>query len=233
MSATLSSASVPPSTRRLPARAAIVLVVWFVAVFALGASGAFMAPPRTPPLALLAGFVAPIATGLIAYRGSTGFRDWVLGVEPRLLVALNAWRFGGFAFVALSVWGVLPGFFAWPAGLGDMAIAATAPMMLGRLSESRAFLSSRAFIRWNRLGLLDLIVAISLGAIGGFLASDQPVTTAPMATLPLVLVPVYFVPIYILIHFALLAQATVVRNSMTTAQDGPGLTPCATRDARR
>jgi hypothetical protein len=184
-----------------------LLAAWFAAVLVLGANGAFMAPPRTPPLALLIGFVAPIATGLIAYRASARFREWVLGLEPRLLVALNAWRFGGFAFVALCVWGVLPGFFAWPAGLGDMAIAATAPWMLGRLSEARSFASSRAFKRWNRLGLLDLFVAISLGAIGGFLASDAPVTTAPMATLPLVLIPVFFVPIYVLIHFALLAQA--------------------------
>jgi hypothetical protein len=191
----------------MPAPLVFALASWFVAVLALGAAGAFMAPPRTPPLALLIGFVAPIAAGAIAYRASTGFRDWVLGLDPRFLVALNAWRFGGFAFVALSVWGVLPGFFAWPAGLGDMAIAATAPWMLGRLSASPAFAASRALVRWNRLGLVDLFVAISLGAIGGFLASDQPVTTAPMATLPLVLIPVYFVPIYILIHFALLAQA--------------------------
>jgi hypothetical protein len=203
----MSSAPLAPSRARNPTLLVFALAAWFVAVLALGAAGAFMAPPRTPPLALLIGFVAPIAAGVIAYRASAGFRDWVLGIEPRLLVALNAWRFGGFAFVALSVWGVLPGFFAWPAGLGDMAIAATAPWMLGRLAESRSFASSRAFARWNRLGLFDLFVAISLGAIGGFLASDAPVTTAPMATLPLVLIPVFFVPIYVLIHFALLAQA--------------------------
>jgi hypothetical protein len=207
MSATVSSSSLPSPATRIPAPVAAVLVAWFIAVLALGANGAFMAPPHTPPLALLIGFVAPIATGLIVWRVSARFREWVLGIEPRLLVALNAWRFGGFAFVALCVWGVLPGFFAWPAGLGDMAVAATAPWMLGRLSESRSFASSRAFVRWNRLGLLDLFIAIGLGAIGGFLASDQPVTTAPMATLPLVLIPAFFVPIYILIHFALLAQA--------------------------
>jgi len=107
----------------------------------------------------------------------------------------------------LYVYGILPGFFAWPAGLGDMAIGATAPLILGRLSASPAFASSRAFIRWNRLGLLDLFVAISLGAIGGVLLSDQPVTTAPMATLPLVLIPAFMVPIFILMHFAMLAQA--------------------------
>jgi hypothetical protein len=206
MSATMSSAAPRPSAGRTPMPLAIALAAWLAAVLVLGANGAFMAPPRTPPLALLIGFVVPIAAFASAYRISARFREWVLGIEPRLLVSLNAWRFGGFAFVALGVYGVLPGFFAWPAGLGDMAIAATAPWALDRLSGSPAFVSSRAFVRWNRLGLLDLFVAIGLGAIGGFLASDQPVTTAPMATLPLVLIPVYFVPIYILIHFALLAQ---------------------------
>src|SRR6185437_13915812 len=136
------------------------------AVFALGASGAFMAPPKAPPFALLIAFVTPIASGVIAYRTSRRFRDWVLGIEPRLLVALNAWRWAGFSFVVLYVYGILPGFFAWPAGLGDMAIGATAPLILGRLAESPAFVSSRAFLRWNRLGILDLFTAISLGAIG-------------------------------------------------------------------
>jgi hypothetical protein len=55
--------------------------------------------------------------------------------------------------------------------------------------------------------LADLLVAISLGAIGGFLLSDRPVTTAPMATLPLVLSPAFMVPIFILMHLAMLAQA--------------------------
>jgi len=207
MSATMSSTTLQPSTRRPPAPLVIVIAAWFAVVFALGASGAFTAPPKTPPFALLIAFVAPIASAAIAYRVSTRLREWVLGIDTRLLVVLNAWRWAGFSFVVLYVYGILPGFFAWPAGLGDMAIGATAPLILGRLSASPAFASSRAFIRWNRLGLLDLFVAISLGAIGGVLLSDQPVTTAPMATLPLVLIPAFMVPIFILMHFAMLAQA--------------------------
>jgi hypothetical protein len=203
----MSSTPLQPSAGRASAPLVMVIAAWFVTIFALGATGAFMAPPKTPPLALLIAFVAPIALGVIAYRASTRFREWVLGIEPRLLVTLMAWRWAGFSFVTLYVYGILPGFFAWPAGLGDMAIGATAPWILGRLTASPAFASSRTFVRWNRLGLLDLFVAISLGAIGGVLLSDQPVTTAPMATLPLVLIPAFMVPIFILMHFAMLAQA--------------------------
>jgi hypothetical protein len=207
MSATMSSTPLQPSTRRAPAPLVIVLAAWLVAILTLGARGVFVAPPHTPPFALLIAFVAPIASAVIAYRASTRFREWVLGIEPRLLVVLNAWRWAGFSFVVLYTYGILPGFFAWPAGLGDMAIGATAPWILGRLAASPTFMSSRAFVRWNRLGILDLLVAMSLGAIGGFLLSDQPVTTAPMATLPLVLIPAFMVPIFILMHFAMLAQA--------------------------
>ena len=207
MSATMSSTPLQPTVRRAPVPLVIVLAAWLAAVLVLGANGAFMARPHTPPLALLIGFITPIASAVIAYRASPRFRDWVLGIEPRLLVVLNAWRWAGFSFVVLYVYGILPGFFAWPAGLGDMAIGATAPLILGRLAASPAFVSSRAFVRWNRLGILDLAVAMTLGAIGGFLLSDQPVTTAPMATLPLVLIPAFMVPIFILMHLAMLAQA--------------------------
>ena len=205
MSATMSS--LQPSAGRASAPLVIVIAAWLGTILMLGAGGVFAAPPHTPPLALLIAFVAPIASAVIAYRTSTRFHDWVLGIEPRLLVTLNAWRWAGFSFVVLYTYGILPGFFAWPAGLGDMAIGATAPWILGRLAASPAFVSSRAFVRWNRLGILDLVVAMSLGAIGGFLLSDQPITTAPMATLPLVLIPAFMVPIFILMHFAMLVQA--------------------------
>jgi len=201
------SVSLQPPAGRTSALIVTVLAAWLAAVLGLGASGAFMAPRATPPIALLIAFAAPILVSVAAYRTSARFREWVLGIEPRRLVSMQAWRFAGFSFVTLYVYGILPGFFAWPAGLGDMAIGATAPWMLARLTESPSFVSSRAFVRWNLLGLLDLFVAMSLGAIGGFLASDQPVTTAPMALLPLVLIPAFFVPIFILMHFALLAQA--------------------------
>jgi hypothetical protein len=203
----MSSTPLQPSARGARVPVAIVLAAWLAVVLALGANGAFVAPRGTPPLALLIGFVAPILSAVLAFRLSARFRAWVLAIEPRALVSVQAWRFGGLEFITLYAYGILPGFFAWPAGLGDMAIGLTAPWVLTRLTASSAFVSSRAFVRWNLLGLLDLFVAVSLGAIGGFLNSGDAVTTAPMAALPLVLIPVFLVPLFILMHFALLAQA--------------------------
>lgn len=189
--------------------AAILLAAWLLAILILGSNGAFVGAPGSPPLALLVAFVAPIAASVIAFRVSTGFRTFVLNFDPRVLVAMQAWRFGGFAFISLYAHSILPGYFAWPAGLGDMAIGFTAPWILVGLMQSRAFASSRRFITWNLLGLLDLTVAMSLGAIGSFLIAGDggSITTAPMAELPLVLIPVYMVPLFVMMHFAALAQA--------------------------
>jgi hypothetical protein len=207
-----------PSTqpRSSPATSAgisgvILLAGWLLAILILGSNSAFVGAPGSPPIGLLIGFATPIAAFLIAFRASTAFRAFVLNFDPRVLAAMQAWRSGGFAFIALYVHGVLPGYFAWPAGLGDMAIGFTAPWILTGLMQSRTFASSRTFIAWNLLGLLDLAVAMTTGALGSFLIAGDAgtVTTAPMADLPLVLIPVYLVPLFIMMHIAALAQARV------------------------
>lgn len=112
-------------------------------------------------------------------------------------------------FLALYTYGVLPGIFAWPAGLGDIAIGVTAPWVLVALIRQPRFAATKTFVLWNVLGLLDLVVAVSTGALSSALASGAAgeVTTAPMAQLPLVLIPAYFVPIFIMLHAAALIQA--------------------------
>jgi hypothetical protein len=68
---------------------------------------------------------------------------------------------------------------------------------------------SRRFALWNAFGVLDLVLALGLGALcsGVLPALTGELTTAPMAQLPLVLVPAYFVPIYLMLHFVAFARA--------------------------
>jgi hypothetical protein len=112
-------------------------------------------------------------------------------------------------FLALTAHGVLPGLFAWPAGLGDIAIGVTAPWVALALIRRPAFGSSGVFVVWNLLGILDLVVAVSMGALSsGFVPGfGGEVTTAPMARLPLVLIPGYLVPMFIMLHLVALFQA--------------------------
>jgi hypothetical protein len=186
-----------------------LLVVWVGLIFGFGATGAFVVAAGTPPLRLFAAVAGPVIAFLIAYRWSAAVREFALMADLRLITATQAWRFGGFAFLALYAYGVLPGYFAWPAGLGDMAIGAAAPWMLVALAREPGFAASRRFVTWNVLGILDLIVAVTVAAAVPLLFPNVAgaISTAAMARLPLVLIPGFFVPGYLILHVIALAQA--------------------------
>jgi len=186
-----------------------VLALWLVLVFLLGEQGAFVQPQEAPPFPILLGVTVPLLVFLAAYLGSRAFRALVLSADVRVLTAIQAWRAGGLGFLALYAHGVLPGLFAWPAGLGDILIGVTAPWVMLALIRQPRFTASRLFVAWNLLGILDLVVAVGTGTLSsGFVAGlAGAVTTAPMAQLPLVLIPAYFVPLFIMLHLAALFQA--------------------------
>jgi len=192
-----------------------VLALGFVAVFLLGAARAFVRPPGTPPFPILLGATAPLVVFLAAYRGWPAFRAYVLSSDLPLAAAMQAWRAGGLGFLALYVHGVLPGAFAWPAGLGDIAIGVTAPWVALTLVRRPGFATSRGFVAWNWFGILDLVVAVGTGGLHSALAAAGEVTTGPMAVLPLVLIPAYLVPLFLMLHLAALLQ---VRRQGSTAQ---------------
>lgn len=187
----------------------IGLMLWLALVFVLGAGGAFVRGPGRLPLPILIGASAPIIAFVMMFWLSATFRDLILSLDLRLMTGIQAWRFAGLGFLALYVHGVLPGLFAWPAGLGDIVIGVTAPLVLLALIRSPSFARSRLFAVWNRLGILDLVVAVGTGALSSALALGVygEITTGPMARLPLVLIPAYFVPLFIMLHIAALLQA--------------------------
>ena len=76
-------------------------------------------------------------------------REFVLSADLRLIVGMQAWIWAGFGFLTLYIYGVLPGIFAWPAGLGDMAIGVTAPLVLSALLRRPGFAARKSFVAWN------------------------------------------------------------------------------------
>ena len=198
--------TVPSGTTILVAAS---VAAWFAMVAVLGVRGGFVTPAGAPPLPILLGVLTPLAVFFAAYLLSRTIREFVLAIDPRLMMAIQAWRFAGFGFLALYAYGVLPGFFAWPAGLGDMAIGMTAPWLLAVLLRQPSFATSRTFVIWNLLGILDLVVALTTGALGTILVAgaDAGVTTGAMAQMPLVFIPAFFVPILFALHAAALLQA--------------------------
>ena len=204
------SAETQPSGRGgIRLAVALALTVWFLLVVALGAAGAFVGPPGTPPLAIATGVTAPLVLFFAWLRLSHSFREFVLSLDLRLIAGMQAWRWAGLGFLSLYAHKVLPAVFALPAGLGDMAIGVTAPWMILALVRQPGFAARGTFIRWNVLGILDLLIAVSIGAVSALLTTGAPgeISTAPMATLPLLLIPAFLVPFFLMLHTAALMQS--------------------------
>jgi hypothetical protein len=112
----------------------------------------------------------------------------------------------GVVFLILMLQGHLPAVFALPAGLGDIAIGLSAPFVARRLARNPR---ARGAIRFNVLGIVDLVVALGIG----FFAGLGPVrlfhgaaSTLPLSQLPLALIPTVAVPTAIALHIVSLVR---------------------------
>src|SRR5207253_2863913 len=114
----------------------------------------------------------------------------------------------GGMFLVLMSFGLLPGTFAWPAGIGDLIVGAYAPFVV--LAISRRLPGwQRQVLVLNVLGLLDFVGAIG----GGVLSGRSPigilrgeVTTDIMQALPLSMIPTFAVPFWIVLHIISLVK---------------------------
>lgn len=191
----------------------VVLTHWFVLVFLLALNGQFIRPPGTPPLPILVAVGSPIVLFLIGYLRSRTVRNLVSTADLSLITSLHAGRFVGFSFLGFYALGILPAYFAWPAALGDMAIAVTAPWVARALREQPRLATSKRFVGWNVFGILDFVVALSMGAIVPlfFPSSSSTNAVTPLASLPLSLIPTFLVPLYTIFHLIALIRARHAR----------------------
>lgn len=186
---------------------AVVLAAWLAAVLILGASGAYLGAPGQPPLTVFAGAVVPLILFAVAMRLSQAFREFVLALDIRLVVAIQAWRYAGFGFIALYANHVLPGLFAWPAGLGDMAIGIVAPLWIVALIRNPEVAASARFRLWNALGILDFVIAFTTATICAMTITDAGAPSiVPVGQLPLVLIPEFMVPLFVMLHIIALMK---------------------------
>src|SRR4029079_4985638 len=194
------------------------LALWFGLVCCLGPQGAFVTNPGLPPLPIFLGLAIPLSLFLAAYFGWAPFRNFILGADLRFVAAMQSWRWAGQFFFWLYAWRVLPGLFAFPAGIGDMAIGGTSPWIVLGLVRNPLFATSRRYVIWNILGIVDFVVAVSMGVltsglfrgINGLIGN---VHTSAMDRLPLVLVPTFVVPFFTILHFTALFQARQLARS--------------------
>ncbi len=202
---------------------AVVLAIWFAAAIYIGGAhlltntGAYL----IPPIGVTA--TVPVVAFLGLYLLSGGFRRFVLAQDIETLTMLQHWRVIGFAFLPLYFYGALPGLFAWPAGLGDVAIGLAAPLVIMRLRRDPAYATSAGLVRFHAFGLLDFAVAI---ATAGLTAGAYPalisggVTSTAMDVWPMNLFPSFGVPIFIILHLTVLLKVREMRRQSVSPAIG-------------
>jgi hypothetical protein len=139
--------------------------------------------------ALLAASRTPTVARILATPGSTAS-----------LTLPHTLRVVGVLFLLVMALGHLPAIFALPAGLGDIAVGLAAPSIARRLTTDGDHTGA---VRFHLLGLLDLVVAITIGYLAG-LGPYRPLdiipSTEPLSLLPLALVATVAVPTAIALH---------------------------------
>lgn len=189
------------SARALIAPSAIFVALWIVLAYTLAARGFFSAD-FAQSVPSIAWALAPLAVGYLGFLTIKSARTVVDEIPLHWIIGLQVYRALGVVFLVEWMLGALPGVFALPAGIGNVAIGVAAPFVAARLKRGSANAREIA-IRWNALGLADLVIAVSMGVLTTpgplhVLALDS--SSRAITILPLVLVPTVAVPFSILLH---------------------------------
>lgn len=184
-------------------------VVWFGVILSLSAQGAFAIGPADPPLGLALAALGPPLIVMLALRWSETARAAAKALDPAFLTIVQSWRVLGGLFLGLLAFGQLPGLFAWPAGLGDVAVGLAAPFVVLTLIKQPGFIKTANYRWFHYLGIFDFMLAFATATLAGgrFPSLIDQVTSAPMGYLPLAMIPAFLVPLFLIVHVLALYQA--------------------------
>jgi hypothetical protein len=209
------------------ATTAAVLGGWLVVSGLLARAGVY----RQDPGEVVPWFPVVLAGTLIALLLATQvplvFRILAEPGAPARLALPHTLRVVGVLFLIVMAQGHLPTAFALPAGLGDIAIGVAAPFVARRLARDT---DRTGAVRFHVLGILDLIVAGSIGFLLIGLVEATP-STAPLLLLPLALIPTVPVPLALALHIVSLRRLrTATRLEEEKWKKGrPQISPKASR----
>jgi hypothetical protein len=186
---------------------AALLLAWYAVALALSWFEFFRgAPDRIPTIEI--GLLAPLLIGGWWLSRSDAAARLIDAVPQPWIVGVQLYRALGVVFLILLARGQLPPQFAWPAGSGDVIVGLAAPFVAMTYARGAPNREALVYV-WNVLGLLDLVVAVSMG----FLTSPSPIQilslNAPnelISAFPLVMIPVFAVPASVLLHIVSLIK---------------------------
>jgi hypothetical protein len=190
----------------ITATAAVVLGGWAVVSGLLAGAGVYSLEPGDSVPWFLVAVAGTLISLLLATRIPIVSRILADPGTPARLALPHTLRVVGVLFLIVLAQGNLPAAFALPAGLGDIAIGLAAPFVALQLARGTGRAGA---VRFNVLGILDLVVA---GIIGFLLLGFVEVTpsTALLTLLPLALIPTTAVPLTIALHIVSLRRLRTV-----------------------
>jgi hypothetical protein len=192
---------------RLAAAAAVALGGWLLVTAYLADAGVYRTGPDQAAAAIGIAIAAVIGGGLFATRIPAVAASLNAPGALARITALQTYRvIGGLFLVALAL-GEIPAVFALPAGLGDIAVGVAAPFVARRLARDPS--ARTGAIGFHLLGMLDLVVAVTIGVLaapGRLNLLHTVPTTEQLALLPLNLIPTAAVPVVVVLHIVALRQ---------------------------
>jgi hypothetical protein len=188
---------------------AAVLGGWLVVSGLLARAGVYSQDPGEVVPWLLVVFTATLTALLLATRIPIVTRIVADPGTPMRLALPHTLRVVGVLFLIVMAQGHLPAVFALPAGLGDIAIGVAAPFVARRLARGTGRAGA---VRFNVLGILDLVVAVSIAFLLFEFVEVTP-STAPLRLLPLALIPTVAVPLAVALHIVSLRQLRTAARS--------------------
>ncbi len=193
--------------------------IWVALLVAIGAVGGFGAGVLGPFPAPMIPFLILATGALVAWFAWPEFRRALLSLPLAGLIGIHAFRILGVYFLILHAQGRLAAPFATSAGWGDIATGIIA-IPLAALIASKGTAPRWLLRVWNAFGTLDLLTAISLGALSAPGTPFRVFTEAPgtmaMGTLPWAGIPALLVPLYLTTHFVIAMKL----RAMSTAETG-------------
>ena len=197
------------AARRVVYLIAGCLVAWFLAAVWLARAGLFRAVVDGPiPPTITYGINLPILIGIAWVLSSRAFGRVLAAVPQHWLIGVQVYRTLGVIFLVSHANGLLPGVFAIPAGYGDILVGLAAAIV-AYLYARKGLAPRRAVVGWNVLGIVDLLMAVTIGFLsspGQFQILSLGEPNEMISAYPLVMVPVFAVPLSVLLHVCSLTK---------------------------
>ena len=175
---------------------ALALAIWIGTVWTLAVNGVFRQNIVGNVPVLPFAIFLPILIGILVLTRSQAVGSLLDATPASWLVGFQVYRILGGFFIVYWIRGMMPGEFALPAGIGDVATGLLA-LPAAIWVASGLPMGKKIGIRWNIFGLTDFVVAVTMGNLTSpgpahLLALDHPNTL--IGTFPTVMIPAFTVP---------------------------------------